>query len=164
MPHAAITERSPHSPPYKHHRQEEQTLLYHIIEQHYPAFRDVMAAQGKDLPPHVQQEFADCLKCGRLEHGFLRVQCTECHEEDDWFVQVAKVAGFSLHAGVAAEVWERQKLERFCRYISKPAVAEKRLSLTPSGNIRYQLKTPYHDGTTHIMFEPLDFMSHIHVL
>ena len=80
MPQAAITDRSPHSPSYKRHR-PEQTLLYHIIEWHYPAFRDVMAAQGKPLPRHVQQEFPDHLKCGRLEHGFLRVQCTECHHE-----------------------------------------------------------------------------------
>ncbi len=29
----------------------------------------------------------------------------------------------------------------------------------PSGNIRYQLKTPYSDGTTHVIFEPLDFIS-----
>jgi hypothetical protein len=50
-----------------------------------------------------------------------------------------KVAGFSLHAGVAAEAWERQKLERLCRYISRPAVCEKRLSLTASGNIRYDV-------------------------
>ena len=48
--------------------------------------------------------------------------------------------------------------------MSRPAVSEKRLSPTPSGNIRYQLKTPYSDGTTHIIFEPLDFMSHIPVL
>jgi hypothetical protein len=68
MPQAAIMERSPHSPPYKRHR-PEQTLLYHITEWHYPVFRDVMVAQGKDLPLHVQQEFADYLKCGRLEHG-----------------------------------------------------------------------------------------------
>jgi ribosomal protein S27E len=80
MRQAAITDRSPHGPPYKRHR-PEQTLLYQIIEQHYPAFREVMAAQGKPLPWHVQQEFDDYLKCGRLEHGFLRVQCTECHYE-----------------------------------------------------------------------------------
>ena len=56
------------------------------------------------------------------------------------------------------QTWERQKLERLSRYITRPAVSEKRLSFTPSGNIRYQLKTPYSDGTTHIIFEPLDFM------
>ncbi len=48
----------------------------------------------------------------------------------------------SLHAGVAARADERQKLERLCRYISRPAIAEQRLSLTPNGNFRYQLKTP----------------------
>ena len=52
--------------------------------------------------------------------------------------RVAKVAGFSLHAGVAAARHERQKLERLCRYITRPAIAEPRLSLTPSGNVRYQ--------------------------
>jgi hypothetical protein len=25
--------------------------------------------------------------------------------------------------------------------------------------VRYELKTPYRDGTTHILFEPLDFIS-----
>jgi hypothetical protein len=58
-----------------------------------------------------------------------------------------------------AQAWERDKLERLCRYISRPAVSEKRLSLTSAGNIRYLLKTPYRDGTTHVIFEPLDFIS-----
>ncbi len=40
-----------------------------------------MAAQGKPLPLHVQQEFADYLKCGRLEYGFLRLRCEACHAE-----------------------------------------------------------------------------------
>ena len=78
--------------------------------------------------------------------------------------RVAKVAGFSLHAGVAAARHERQKLERLCRYITRPAIAEPRLSLTPSGNVRYQLKTPYRDGTTHVIFEPLDFMARLAAL
>jgi len=72
---------------------------------------------------------------------------------------LGKVAGFSLHAGVVAKAHERSKLERLCRYISRPAVSEQRLSLTESGNIRYELKTPYRNGTTHIIFEPLDFIS-----
>ena len=73
--------------------------------------------------------------------------------------RVAKAAGFSLHAGVSAEAHQRDKLERLCRYITRPAVSEKRLALTSNGNIRYQLKTPYRDGTTHVIFEPLDFIS-----
>jgi hypothetical protein len=77
---------------------------------------------------------------------------------------VGKVAGFSLHAGVAARAAQRQKLERLCRYISRPAIAQQRLSLTPKGNVRYQLKTPYRDGTTHVIFEPLDFIARLAAL
>jgi ribosomal protein S27E len=80
MPQAAIMDRSPHSPPYKRHR-PEKTLVYQIVEKHYPEFRDVMAAQGKSLPVHVRQGFSRYLKFGQLEHGFLRVQCNECHHE-----------------------------------------------------------------------------------
>ena len=59
---------------------------------------------------------------------------------------------------------ERQKLERLCRYVSRPAVSEKRLSLTANGQVRYQLKTPYRDGTTHVIFEPLDFIARLAAL
>ena len=77
---------------------------------------------------------------------------------------VGKVAGLSLHAGVAAGVDECKKLERLCCYISHPAVAEKRLSIISNGNIRYQLKTPYRGGTTHVIFEPLDFIARLAAL
>ena len=78
--------------------------------------------------------------------------------------RVAKAAGFSLHAGVAAKAYQRDKLERLCRYISRPAVSEKRLSLTSNGYVRTQLKTPYRDGTTHVLFEPLDFIARLAAL
>ena len=77
---------------------------------------------------------------------------------------VGREAGFTLHAGVAARADERKKLERLCRYISRPAVSEKRLAITPNGNVRYQLKTPYRDGTTHVIFEPLDFIARLAAL
>ena len=65
---------------YQRHR-PEQTLLYQIVEQHYPAFTAHLAERGKELPGYVQREFEDYLKCGRLEHGFLRVRCESCHVE-----------------------------------------------------------------------------------
>ena len=43
--------------------------------------------------------------------------CTERFDDG-----VAKVAGFSLHAGVAARADERKKLERLCRYITPGGV------------------------------------------
>ena len=61
-----------------------------------------------------------------------------CNEPFDNLV--GTVTGFSLHAGVAARADERKKLERLCRYIARPAVSEKRLSLTTNGNVRYDVK------------------------
>jgi len=77
---------------------------------------------------------------------------------DPFAATLGKAAGFSLHAGVAARANERDKLERLCRYIARPAVSTQRLSMTRNGQVRYELKTPYANGTTHVIFEPLDFM------
>jgi len=75
--------------------------------------------------------------------------------------RVGEVSGFSLHAGVATKANERAKLERLCRYITRPAVSTKRLSMTRNGRVRYELKTPWRNGTTHVIFEPLDFVSRL---
>ncbi len=38
------------------------------------------------------------------------------------------------------------------------------MALTASGHVRYGLKTPYRDGTTHIVLEPLDLMGRLAAL
>jgi hypothetical protein len=78
--------------------------------------------------------------------------------------RVAQACGFSLHAGVAAEAEQREKLERLCRYIARPAISSERLSRLPDGRIRYALKTPYRDGTSHVIFEPLDLLARLAAL
>ncbi len=75
-----------------------------------------------------------------------------------------QVGGFSLHAGVAAEAHESEKLEKLCRYITRPAISEKRLSLSPQGRVRYELKTPWKNGTTHVEFEPIEFIAKLAAL
>jgi len=77
---------------------------------------------------------------------------------------VAQAAGFSLHAGIGIEAEARGKLERLCRYVSRPAIAEERLALTQRGDIQLQLKTPYRDGTTYVILEPLDFLARLAAL
>ena len=59
----------------------ERTLLYQLVEAYYPAFLSQLPAEGTALPGYVEREFEDYLKCGRLEHGFLRVRCDSCHAE-----------------------------------------------------------------------------------
>jgi hypothetical protein len=53
---------------------------------------------------------------------------------------------------------------RLCRYIARPAVATGRLALTAQGLVRYTLKTPYRDGTTRVVLEPLDFIARLAAL
>ncbi|MFT6437668.1 MAG: hypothetical protein ACJAVI_005744 [Candidatus Azotimanducaceae bacterium] len=38
---------------------------------------------------------------------------------------VSQRAGFSLHAGVACKAGQGKKRERLCRYITRPAIAER---------------------------------------
>jgi hypothetical protein len=40
-----------------------------------------MACEGRALPDYVRREFDEFLRCGRLEHGFLRVRCEGCYAE-----------------------------------------------------------------------------------
>ena len=40
-------------------------------------------------------------------------------------------------------------------------MSEKRLSLTEHGQVRYSLKNPWCDGTTHVIFKPLDFIARL---
>lgn len=74
----------------------------------------------------------------RRERKVLTLQTLPAIDEQ-FTTRVGNVAGFSPHAGVATNANERGKLERLCRYITRPAVSEKRLSLTEHGNVRYTL-------------------------
>ncbi len=64
--------------------------------------------------------------------------------------------GFSLHANVRCAANQRKQLERLCRYITRPAMANERLRCNRAGDVVLQLKSPYQDGTTHIVMSPLD--------
>ncbi len=48
---------------YQRHR-PEQTLLYRIVDEVYPAFAALMAKQDRALPGYVHREFEEFLKCG----------------------------------------------------------------------------------------------------
>ena len=72
--------------------------------------------------------------------------------------------GFSLHAEVCCAADQRKKLEHLCRYITRPAIANERLTLNRAGDVMLQLKSPYHDGTTHVVMSPLEFMQRLAAL
>ena len=77
---------------------------------------------------------------------------------------LAQMAGFSLHAATVCEAWQRARLERLCRYITRPPLATKRLSVDNRGRVVYRYKQPFRDGSTHVVLEPMDFIARLAAL
>ena len=55
----------------------------------------------------------------------------------------AEAHGFSLHGGVRCGAHQRKELERLCRYITRPAIANERLKRTGEGQVVLQLKSAW---------------------
>ena len=62
------------------------------------------------------------------------------------------------------EASKRQSLERLIRYVARSSTPLSRLYLMDNGSIRLRLKTPYHDGTSHIVFIPMEFLEKLMAL
>jgi hypothetical protein len=73
----------------------------------------------------------------------------------------AECDGFNLHAATHFEAADCEAIERFCRYAGRGPLALARLSLAQNGNVVYRLKTPRADGTTHVIFTPLSFLTRL---
>lgn len=70
-------------------------------------------------------------------------------------------AGMSLHADVAVPAHDRQRLERLCRYVARPPLALGRLEAMADGRLAYRLKTPWRDGTTHVVMERRELLERL---
>ena len=76
----------------------------------------------------------------------------------------ADIDGFGLHAAVRCGADERQGLEQLCRGITRPALANERVQTNAAGPVVLELKTPWRDGTTHLVMSPLEFMQRLAAL
>ena len=76
----------------------------------------------------------------------------------------ADIDGFSLHAAVRVEAHDRKRLEQLCRYITRPALSDERVQLNAAGQVELRLKTPWRDGTTHLVMSPLEFLQRLAAL
>ena len=72
--------------------------------------------------------------------------------------------GFSLNWAVACQPHQRDRLEKLCRYITRPALCLECLSTNTTGQVLYQLKNAFRDGTTHVLFNPADFIARLAAL
>ena len=74
------------------------------------------------------------------------------------------VEGFSLHANTFCQAVEAHKLKRLIEYVARPPFANERIALTQNGEVTLKLKKPFSDGTTHILFTPMEFIEKLSAL
>ena len=65
---------------------------------------------------------------------------------------------------MACSAGSRDRLERLCRYVTRPAIALERLSPNRRGEVLLALKRPFQNGTTHLKFLPEDFPARLAAL
>ena len=105
---------------------------------------------------------------GRVARGpragqTLRRRGGPSEEPADWALGAchARQDGFDLHAGVRIPAGHRDTLERICKYALRPPVAADRLRLTTDGQVLLELKRRWSDGTTHLVFDPLELLERL---
>jgi hypothetical protein len=70
----------------------------------------------------------------------------------------AQLHGFDLHANVWVPPNDRAHLEQLCRYLLRPPLAQHRVHLRADGRVLVELKTVWRDGTSHLLFEPIELL------
>ena len=71
---------------------------------------------------------------------------------------IGRGQSFNLEAGRVVQANDRAGLERLARYILRPPISSSRLRERADLQIEVKLKSPWGDGTTHIVLSPMDFI------
>ncbi len=71
--------------------------------------------------------------------------------------------GYSLHAAIriSSGSGSRARLERLCRYITRPAFAQDRLTVARDGSIVYRFRNPWRNGKLAVVMDPMTFLSRL---
>jgi len=73
----------------------------------------------------------------------------------------ARHQGFDLHAGIVVPAGRRDRLARLCRYALRPPVGQDRRQLMPDGTAVLELRRRWTDGTTHLVFDPVELLERL---
>ena len=74
------------------------------------------------------------------------------------------IDGFSLHSAVLLGAHDRKRPEQLCCYITRPALSDKRVQLNAAAQVELRHKTPWRDGTPHLVMSPMEFVQRLAVL
>jgi hypothetical protein len=69
--------------------------------------------------------------------------------------------GFSLHAATKFNPLDRRGLYKHIEYLARGPFNDSRVELTESNMVKLKLKTPWTNGTTHLLFTKLEFLERL---
>jgi hypothetical protein len=72
--------------------------------------------------------------------------------------------GFSLHAATRIAAGNKAGLERLCNYVARPPLAAGSLERISEEEYAFKLKTPWQDGTTHLILSPMELIEKLAAL
>ena len=73
-------------------------------------------------------------------------------------------SGFSLHAATRIAGANKDGLERLCNYVARPPLAAGSLKRISDEKYSFKLKTPWSDGTTHLILSPMELIEKLAAL
>ena len=73
----------------------------------------------------------------------------------------ADTGGYSLHASLRIGAGQRRRLERLCRYIARPALAQDRLLVSRDGRVIYRFRKAWRNGKQAVVMDPMTFQSRL---
>ena len=88
---------------------------------------------------------------GRPERDGDHARADDTERDDP---RSASCEWFDLHAGPSIPAWDRTRLERLVRYVARPPLSTKRMTVREDGRVAIGFHHPWRDGTTHVLFTP----------
>ena len=140
------------------------TRTGHLIEEHGMSYLAEVDSQSALTPLQAAACTYRIALGPRGRQKVLSLQTLPSRAADATRPGCVNAHGFSLHAAVRCGAHQRKELERLCRYITRPAIANERLKRNNAGQVVLQLKSPWRDGTIHIVMSPLEFMQRLAAL
>lgn len=62
---------------------------------------------------------------------------------------------------MAVDGRDRKQVERVCRYLGRPPIAQERLEERSDGRLPYTMKKAWRDGTVAVDLEPFDLLARL---
>ncbi len=92
-----------------------------------------------------------------LNKKVLTLQSIPSHVRTPSQQRCANEHGLGLHAQVRCAMNQRNQLEQLCGYFTRPDIANEQLKLNGAGDVVLRRKSPYQDGTTHIVMSAQEY-------